>query len=192
MTAYTLYPSFVNIFYHSPWAPHIATLPTRAWSSGPDQGTFNAWDLTDIDADTMINEYVDAAAALLTTEVVFDYYQIMDFLTEEGPPVPVAYGDLAQAGTVAAGTIDNKAIQFTVTWQCDNGHILKTVLLDANSAPDHNKLGPTEIASAVPALVTAITAPTNAWASRAGTKPLFAKQGAYTLNERLRRAYHMN
>lgn len=192
MAVYTLFPSYVNIFYHSPWAPHVATLPTRQWSTGVGNGTFLAWDASDIDAEDMINEYVDALTALFTTEIVFDYYQINNFADEESAPVPVAYGDLAQAGSVAAGVIDNKAIQFTVTWQCVGGHILKTVLLDANSASDHDKIGPTGIAAAVPDLVTAVTAPTNAWASRAGTQPLFPKQGAYTINERLRRAYHMN
>lgn len=192
MTLFSLFPSYVNIFYHSPWAPHIATLPTRQWSPGADQGTFTAWDLSDIDADTMINEYVDGVLGILTEEIVFDYYQIMNFLAPDGLPVPVAYADLAQAGTVTPGTIDNKAIQFTVSWQCLGGYLLKTVLMDANSAPDHDRIGATAIAAAIPDMVTAITAATNAWASRAGTQPLFAKQAAYTLNERLRRAYHMN
>lgn len=192
MTVYTLFPSYVNIFYKSIWGPHIATLPTRQWSPGPDNGTFLAWDLSDIDADTMVQEYVDAIEDLFTEEISFQYYQIMNFADEDATPVPVAYGALAQVGTVAAGTIDNKAIQFTITWQCDGGSILKTVLLDANSAQDHEPASPIAIAAVIPDLVAAITAPTNAWASRAGQQPLFPKQGSYTINERLRRAYHMN
>lgn len=192
MTVYSLYPSFVRVYYKSIWGFHVQTLPTLQWEAGAGSGSFVTHAAGTVDADDMINAFLTVWSDLFTTEVTWQYYEILNYADEDSFPVPVATAALAQVGTVAPGTINNKAVQLTITWQCAGGHILKTVGLDANASPDFVKLGPTQIAAAVPDVVAEITATTNAWASRAGTQPLFAKQAAYTLNEKLRRSYHEN
>jgi len=192
MTAYSLFPSFVQVYYHSIWSPHVMTLPTRAWLSGADQGEFLGWDDLYHDANDMITALITEWMTLFTEEVVFDFYTIFNYDSEESLPVSVASGVLGLDSGVAAGTISNKAVQITVTWQCLGGFILKTVGLDANPPTDFEKLNPVQVSAGIPGVVDEITALTNGWASRAGTRPLFPKQAAYTLNEKLRRAYHLN
>lgn len=192
MTQYSLFPSYVQIFYHSTWAPHVMTIPTRQWSAGDDQGNFLGWDEGTHPADNMIQTFVTAWADLFTSEVVFDYYAIFNYADEESLAVPVAFNDLSTPGTVSPSGITNKAVQITISWQCAGGFLLKTVGLDANSGVDFEKIGPIDIMTFLPDVVTEITAVTNGWASRAGTQPLFPKQAAYTLNEKLRRSYHEN
>lgn len=192
MTVYTLFPSYVQVFYHSPWGVHVQTLPTLQWEAGAGSGSFLTHAAGSIDADVMINAFIDVWLTLFTTEIVFDYYTIFNFADEDALPVPVASAALGQTGSAAPGSLTNKAVQVTISWQCVGGFLLKTVGLDANAPVDFTKLGPTELAAAIPTIIAEVTDDTNAWASRAGTKPLFPKQAAYTLNEKLRRSYHEN
>jgi hypothetical protein len=64
--------------------------------------------------------------------------------------------------------------------------------LDAIAPANFNKIGVTGILALIPEIVANITGSGNGFASRAGTQPLFGKQIAYTLNEKLRRSYHTN
>jgi len=192
MAQYGLFPSFVQVYYHSNFGPHVMTLPTRQWSPGLDQGTFSTWSATDHAADDMITALVTAFADLFTTNSEFDYYAIWNYPDEDALPEQVAFGELGIAGTVTPGTINTKAVQTTISWACDGGFLLKTCLMDSNAPAQFGKVNALGILTLIPDIVTEVTGAANGWASRAGTQPLFGKQIAYTLNEKLRRNYHEN
>lgn len=192
MAQYTLFPSFVQVYYHSQYGPHVMTLPTLQWSPGAGQGAFETWDLASISADTMIEAFVTAWAELFTDDSEFDYYAIWNYPDEDSLPVQVAYNTLAIPGGQVAATQNTKAVELTVTWACSGGFILKTVGLDAIGSANFQKVGVTGILALIPDIVAEVTGSGNGWASRAGTQPIFGKQIAYTLNEKLRRSYHEN
>lgn len=192
MAQFGLFPSFVQINYHSPRGPHIATVPMKQWSAGVDQGFVEDWVSTLTNADTMIQEFVDGYAFLFPDNTVFDYYTIFNYEDEESDPVPVAFNTLTQLGATAVGSNIWVAVQQTVTFQCEGGHILKIVGMDAIAGTQFLPVGPTVIAAALPDLVAALTSTVNGWASRAGSMPLFGKQIAYTINEKLRKQYKLN
>lgn len=192
MTEYGLYPSYVQVSYHSPKAPHLMTIPTLQWNQGTGNGTFDTHDAVGIDANDMIQALIDEWALLFPDVVEFDFYTIYDFSDPDGLPSPVSYGALTQVGGVAVGTTTWVAIQMTVTWQCLGGSILKLVGMDAVSSANFAKTGPTDILAFAPGLVAEVTGSGNAWASRAGTQPLLGKQIAFTVNEKLRRNYYLN
>lgn len=192
MTVFTLFPSYVQANYHSSRGVHVAIMPTLQWSPGGSNGVFETWDSVGVDADTMIQEFFDAYFPLFPTTVEFDSYTIFNFPDEDSHPEPVSFGALGQVGTGNAATTTWVAIQATITWQCGGGFILKTVGLDAVASANFAKTGPLTIATQIPDVVAAITGSGNGWASRAGTQPLFGKQIAYTVNEKLRRNYNLN
>jgi len=192
MTQFSLFPSFVQVFYHSQYGPHVMTLPTLQWSAGADQGDFANWFPGSVDADSMITAFVTAWADLFTDDTEFDYYSIFNYPDEESLPEQVAFGTLAIPGGQVAAAQNTKAVQITISWACVGGFLLKTVALDAIGSAQFEKIGVTGIIALIPDIVDEITGVTNGWASRAGTQPLFGKQIAYTLNEKLRRSYHTN
>lgn len=192
MTRYGLFPSFVQVYYHSQYAPHVMTLPTLQWSPGEDQGTFETWAAGSTGADGMISDFIDVWAELFTDDTEFDYYSIFNYPAEDELPEQVAFGTLATPGGQVAAAQNTKAVELTVTWACAGGFILKTVGLDAIAPANFNKIGVTGILALIPEIVANITGSGNGFASRAGTQPLFGKQIAYTLNEKLRRSYHTN
>lgn len=192
MAAFSLFPSYVQVYYHSPWAPHVMTIPTLQWNDGASGGTFDTWAAGTTGADGMINDFIDQWATLFTSEIEFDYYSIFNFPAEDEDPINVYSGSLAILGTVTPGTINNKAVQLTISWGCSGGSLLKTVGMDANAPTDFLKVGPIGIITFIPLIVAQVTSAASGWASRAGEQPLFGKQVAYTLNEKLRRSYHEN
>lgn len=192
MTVFSLFPSYVQLSYHSPQAPHVALIPTLQWRPGGAWGTFDTWDEGTIDADVMIQEYVDAVVLHYANNVQFDFYTIFNFPDEESDPTAVVFNTLGQVGSVSVGTLTWVAVQQTLTWQCAGGFLLRTVFLDSIATSQFAKISALDAGITYPALISAVLASTNGWASRAGTQPLFIKQAAFTLNEKLRREYRLN
>lgn len=194
--ANSLAPSFVRIVYHSSFGSHLMTIPTTQWSPGTGQGTFVAWDASDRDADTMINELVDALAENAPDDMTFDYYTIFNIAapTEEEPnplPVPVAE---ALIGTVGGSVTPGwfKAAELTFSFHTTAFGIFKLVLLDGATADNWDKITSTGTLTAIQDIIDAVTAITNGWSGRDNAQPLSFTQLAKTLNEKLRRNYNMN
>src|SRR5258708_6877898 len=74
-------PSSFEINYHSSNGIHSALVPTLQWNnvlSTGGHGQFDTWSGFPVDADAMINAYVDVLAPFFTSAVVFDNYIIFD------------------------------------------------------------------------------------------------------------------
>lgn len=188
----SLFPSYFQLFYHSAFAPHVATIPTRQWSPGAVNGTFLAWDASNVDADTMITGYVDVFKAFFAATVVFDSYVIYDVPVDGFPGNPVAQERFtAKVGTSVLGGY-SKAAQATITMRTDSFNIAKYVGLDVDTGDSFDKVDdPTGIAS-LEAFIDYVSDITNSFSGRLAGKPDVFLQVSYTLNEKLRRSYREN
>lgn len=190
MTEFSLRPAWVVVNYHNSRAPHKAIIPVRSWTepgAGGDYGFFLNWEDASIDADDMIQTYVELLQPIFTDETTFDSYIIYRQLTAEDIPEPVASNVIGVDGTVVGTVIP--ATQSTWTFRTVDLHHMKLVFLDVPVAADFSKVYPADLNAAGQALVAYVTDTANAFAGRDGSRPKDFISAAATLNEKLRRAY---
>lgn len=188
------YPSFVKIFYHSEFAPHVMTLPARTWvapATGHTSGFFEPWVGANIDADTMIMDFINQAALVYDPDVAFDRYEIWTKATPTGIPTLRVVVPIAVTGSAAAVGW-NEAVQVTVTTRSltDNS-MLRLVLLDVFTDNFFGKEFDISGSAALQTLVDQLLADANAWQTRKGSQATIIRSATTTLNNRLRREYHL-
>jgi len=191
MTRYSLDPAFVTLNYHSGYAPHKMTIPTRAWI--PTAGThgvggYESWAVTEIDAHDMVIALVTLMLPLMPTGVTFDDYTIYTQDGATAPAIPKAGEVLALAGTEASPGW-TRAVQRTFNMFDTAYNPVKLVLLDADSNDLFVKVTGASSTTAEKALITEFSDLTNAWASRAGFKPYVYRDVLTTINVKLRDSY---
>jgi hypothetical protein len=165
------------------------TIPTREWnhpSEGHAQGTFTAWDASQVDADDMVNALVTQFAAnFYGNTTVFDNYIIYSYEGDpDGSPLPFAGNTLAITGS-GSPSGQQRSVQTTLLWRTELFHFFKIVLLDSDSAGDFTDttvLGTGTPQQLVDAEVTNIE---NAWSGRDNTIPTTFHKRAKTLNHKL-------
>lgn len=193
MTLHGLYPAYVAIDYHSTFAPHLATIPTRAWNpfaGTGGQGGYEAWDSSDCDAIAMVEDLVDAFLPCCSAELVFDKWTVYTLATPDAPPLPRAGGVfVGKAGTDGTPGWFG-AVQLTYTFYDTAFETAKLILLDAAS---NNGFAPRDIGTLSADLlgpVTALTTTTSAWASRAENRPAVLRSCRFTINNKLQKEYY--
>ena len=191
--ANNLYPSYVQINYHSVFGIHSMSLPTLRWNAGllGAAGTFDTHDAAGIAADTMVEDFVDLLAAKVPSTTVFDNYVIYDAPTLSNPLVfnPVYGAALAVAGTLASPTGVAKAVQYTIGMRTVLFNRSQIVLLDV---PTGNTWGNVTTPDAeTQDIIDAFTLDTNGWAGRDGGRPFYFTNISISMNKRLRRKYGM-
>lgn len=192
MAVESLDPAYVQIDWHSPYAPHRMTLPTVAWSPVNallgHTGTYINWLGATLDADVAINALVTLLAAEYNSDTVFDRYTIYTKASPTAESVPVIAENLAVAGS---GTFTgwSEAVQATIFMRDTAFKPTKLVLLDK---PTDNAFGRYYVLDtpSVP-LVALWMSTAGIWSSRAGNRPNVFKNVTVTLNKRLRREYHL-
>lgn len=186
-------PAFVKIEYASANAPHVALIPTLAWNDPEDgsDGTFDTHSGSVVGADGMINDLVDAIAVGYTSGLVFSNYTIFTQASPSADPVPRYSALLTQVG-LTTSTSWQKAVQVTMTWRTVTNGIFKIVLLDAISSNNFDKATALTGGSVQLAVNGEVTDLAEGWAGRDGGRPATFLQRSITLNEKLRRQYHMN
>ena len=135
MTTHDLSPAFVVVDYVSPYAAHKMTIPTRAWTAGGAHGfgTYEAWDTSTVEADDMINAFIDDLAKLFDGGVRFPQVTIFTKADAVSPAIPRAL--VVPTTTVGIdGTPGwTVAVQFDFTFFDTAFNAAKLVLLDAAS-----------------------------------------------------------
>lgn len=188
-----LSPAYVQAKYHSPYGIHLATWPTRAWSSAygtnPQGGWLN-WGGTPIDADDAINELVTSLADHQPSTVTWDSYIIYTKADATSPSFPVTSGVLGIAGTSSL-TGWYAAVQWSFNMLDTAFNTSKLVILEAASGGDFGKVTPATFTAEQLDTIDKWTAETNAWSSRAGFRPSRCDNITKDLNDRLRREYHI-
>lgn len=194
MTRYDLSPAFVRLEYHSAFGVHVQILPTREWSPPDvdnDFGFYQSWDASGVrDTDSMINDLCTKMAAFMPATSHYDNYSVWTQEDENSAPVFAISNVLDIDGTDATPGW-SKAVQETWTFRDTGGKVSKLVLLDSSSGDSFDRQTVLVPASAGDALRDEFCGGTQAWASRAGNQPVTFMQVAFTLNETLRRQYHM-
>lgn len=185
-----LYPSFVRIYYNSAYAPHVMTIPTRQWVGvAGTPGSYEAWDGSTINADVMVEALITAMLPNNLATTSFNSYEIFDVPVIDEPPV-WKYGKYVsgQVGTLV-NTGWAKAVQYTMTFKCTDGQLLKIVNLDT---PVSNSWGNVNGLSARDAdIASEILQSVNAWQGRQGGQPIAFSNITVSQNKRLRRKYDM-
>jgi len=191
MAINSLYPAFVQIQYHSAYAPHVMTLPTTQWTPDLDYGTFACWDGSDKAADDMVEELVLLMVPFFKSTVQFDYWTVYTMADPTAPAIPRKGAAIGEPGT-SAGTGWDKATQATWSFKTEDGGLSKVVMLDLETGGAFGKITPAGLTGDAAAFVAKWTADTEGWSGRDNSKPDFFLQISYTLNEKLRREYHLN
>ena len=195
MTENSLAPAFVRIQYNSTNAPHVMTLPTRAWTppaGGFTHGSFLDWTDTARDADDMIKDLVNLMAILYPTTDDFASYIIYTQSSPTAPPIFADVGSLAIFGaTVTPG--NHRATQFTFSFLDAEGAKSKLVLLDVATLDLFTpKATFADLTGSEQNLVTKFTSVAEGWSTRNGLRPSVFRRKTVTLNAKLRRAYHFD
>jgi hypothetical protein len=191
MTVNSLFPAFVELSYHSEFAPHVMTIPTLAWNDGPDAGVFDTWDTFGVDADDMVQGYVTLAAPFFPATVSFDSYTIFTMDDPTAQAIPRASKAVVVAGSNATPGW-YKAVQATFTFKTDLGGVFKNVLLDVGVGNDFDPKRSIDVSGPTLAFIDYLMAVENGWAGRDGGQPSFFLQVSNDLNDKLREQYHMN
>lgn len=191
MTVHSLAPNFVQIQYHSPYAPHVMTLPTLPWTPDASFGLFETHSGGTKAADDMIEELILLMVPFFKSTVVFDYWTIYSMADATAPAIPEVGAASGEPGT-SAGTAWDKATQATWSFKTAGGNLSKVVMLDNDTGNSFGKIGPGALTGDAAAFVAKWTSDAEGWAGRDNTQPSFFLQIAYTLNEKLRRQYHLD
>jgi hypothetical protein len=195
MAPNSLFPTALRIFYRTPNAPHVMTIPLTVWSpisGGHVAGTCLAWDGSQADVDTMVLGLKDLLKPFWGSTTTFTSYEIDTFATPTSPARPqVALGMTSGAGTGSGGI---PAAQATFNFKTTAFGTFKLVMLDAKVSATFQPLD--DLVSPADddeiALRDYLRLDANAFAGRDGNQLAILKRITYTLNEKLRAEYRLN
>ena len=192
MTPGSLSPAFFRLFYHTLYAPHVATIPTLAYAPpgvGIPEGLFDSWDGNTVAGDVMVQAYVTALLPFVPATTVFDEAIIYQQDTPTSLPEPVHQIALGDIGTGVAGT---PAAQVTNTFRTTAFKIFKVVLLDINPSVLWQPIRDITTSAATEDLLAVISDETYGFSGQTFGRPTTFIQASFTLNEKLRRQYRYN
>lgn len=194
MTVGTLAPAYVVINYHSIYGTHKATIGTKEWfpsNISGGLGSYESWNGNPIDAEEMIQAYVDAWMAFYPTNAAVDGVEIWTKADADSPAYVRRTAALSTPGTDATPPW-TKAIEQQWIFRADDFSIMKFVWLDAPAPDSWDSLK--DLTGNVPAIAVydAIVNSDAAWMSRKNGQPQTFIKVTYKLNDKLREEYDMN
>lgn len=185
-----LVDSYVKIWYHTAYAIHSHTIPTRplVTTGLGDPGTLENWNGGSIAADTMAEDLVDLLAAVVPATTTYDKYTLYKYnaTTEIFNPVYEAAYSVVGSGVGLTGQA--AAVQVTVSIRTLGFSLLKCVFLDRQT---NDTWGNIFTVSDFSDVVDELTDPDKAWSGRDNTRPFNFTNISISLNKRLRRKYGM-
>lgn len=191
MAPNSTFPGFVEFDYHSEFGAHKMRVCTGQWSPGAGFGTFLAWDATNVDAETMCDDYIADVKKFFRATTVFDGWTIFTQASPTARALPMTGKRVTVAGTSVLANQYNKATQATWTFFTTLFGIFKIVMLDVETV-GFEKITSTSASADELAFIGALQDSAKSWSGRDNAKPQSFKQIAFTLNESLRRKYGEN
>ena len=192
MAPNTLSPASIVISYHSDKAPHQMTIPTKDWIPTPvsgDLGSFEAWDSSTVDGETMVNALVDNLKVFCKPNISFDEATVYTKADATAPNIPRKSVALTQVGT-SASTEPSDAISYTFNFRTLANGVAKLVLLDVPIASNwFAPLLPADFDASALALEAAFTNLGSAWSGRDDTRPDILRKITVDLNDKLQKQY---
>lgn len=186
-------PASVQINYHSEFGVHSSRISTREWSppsGGFTYGSFLSWSEVARDADDMVKDLTLVLAGIMPATVTFDNYTIFTQADEEADPLPVAGNSIGQAGLEATPGW-YKAVQTTISIRTTGFGLFKLVVLDSASNDNFDPVFGLAPSPALSDIFDQVADVGNAWSGRDNGRPNTVISQTKTLNEALRRSYHM-
>lgn len=192
MSPNSLSPASVVIDYHSAYAPHKMTLPTRAWfptSITGDLGSYEPWFGASIDAEAMILALCDVIKPFIKSNGAIDYATVYTQATPTSPNIPRAGKALSITGTSAASQ-DEAAVSATWNFKTSGNGNAKIVILDTPVRSTwFNRVLPADFVTAEQDLADEYTLNTNAWSGRDDQDITVCRSLTWDLNDKLQRMY---
>lgn len=195
MAPNSLFPCSAQIFYRTINAPHMMVVPLREWSpisGGHPAGTNLNWNDVQVDTDDMIVDFIALLLPFYHTTTSFSSYVINTYANATAPARPQISVPLTTAAGTGGATIP--AAQATFNFKTTGFGAFKIVMLDAQVSSTFQPLealvspaNDDEIA-----LRDYVCDPDWAFSGRDNLRPALLKRVTYTLNEKLRKSYHLD
>jgi hypothetical protein len=185
--ANALGPYFVRINYHSAWAPHTMTIPTRTWSPDGGAGTFEDWSAGAIAADTMVLGLVTLMLPFFPGDVHFDNWTVFKQLAPSDDPQPMVSETFSGAVGSNVGGSWAPAVEVIIVARTSLFGLAKLDLLDACSEDNFTPI--LTASGALADLITEWFSSANAWAGRDNGQPNNFLKYTRNLNQKLRKEY---
>lgn len=187
----SLSPASVLIDYHSFYAPHKMTIPTKEWfptSITGDLGSYEDWSAGTVDAEAMIMALIDKLKVFMKTNSAFDNITVYTQATPTSPNIPRATKAISVAGTAATG--DEAAVSRTWNFKTTGNGNMKIELLDTPiPATWFNRILPASFSSGESDVANAIGSGAYAWAGRDDNQIAACRSITLDLNDKLQRMY---
>jgi len=191
MAPNSLSPASVVIDYHSAYAPHKMTIPTKEWfptSITGTLGSYLAWNGSPIDAEVMITALIDKLKVFMKTNAAFDNITIYTQATSTSANIPRVGLAVAVAGTATTG--DEAAVSGTWNLKTTLNGDMKLVLLDTPiPATWFNRILPSGFSSGQQDVAIELGSSSNAWSGRDDSQAVTVRSITYDLNDKLQRMY---
>jgi len=195
MAPNSLSPASIEIRYHSLYAPHVATIPTKEWfptSITGALGSFTSWLGSPVDAEQMVIDLVTKLKVFVPATTEFDMATVFTQATATAPRIPRSSVTLAIAGT-GASALPTAAWSSTFNFVTTNFGKAKLVLLDAIQPSSWlAPVLPGSFDAATIALDAEFSDGNNAWSGRDDFPPASCTKITYDVNDKLQKAYFGN
>lgn len=187
----SLAPFFIQINYRSSYGEHVQTIPLIEWTPGGATGDLALQGSgTDVAVD-VISGFLGLQAPFFPTTVNFYAWTIFSQPTSSSPAIPVMSAACDVDGTNATAA-NTKAVQATWTLRCDDASLFKIMQMDMNNGNNFGKITISGLSAEALLFLQYLVGDECPFQSRLNGRPLYFRQISYTLNEKLRRQYHMN
>jgi len=190
----SLSPASCVISYHTTFGSHKMTIPTLAWlptNISGALGSYQAWDLSTIDAEVMVNALIDLLKALVPSSTVFDTATVYTQATSTSDNIPRRQVAVGTAGTSTGGSFP-QAVSSTMNFKTLGNGDQKLVLLDTPLGASGFVAVHPAFTGAFAAVETEFTAVSNAWSGRDDTRPAVLRKVTFDLNDKLQKQYRMS
>jgi len=170
------------------------TVPTKAWLSTSitgSLGSYAPWTGSNIDAEVMITDLINALKPFVPSTTSFNLITIYTKADATAPNIPQASKDIAIVGTSGATGLA-KAISATFNFKTTGNGNAKLVLLDSPlGTSGFEPLFPSGFSADVIALAALFTDPLAAFSGRDDNRPNVLRKVSYDLNDKLQKQYRM-
>lgn len=191
MAPNSLSPASMVIDYHSAYGAHKMTIPTLAWfptSITGNLGSYQAWDLSTIDAEVMMSALITRLEKFMTPLSAFDQATVYTQASPTSPNIPRASVGIGTAG-ISSNTNNQQAVSQTWNFKTAGNGNMKIILLDSPLIAWLAKVPPTGMTSDQLLVGDEIMSSANAWSGRDDTQPNVLRNITWDVNDKLQKQY---
>lgn len=191
MAPNSLSPASLVIDYHSAYGAHKMTIPTKEWfptSITGSLGSYQAWDLTTIDAETMVRQLISFLKTLMTPLSAFDQVTAFTQASPTSPNIPQRTVSLGIAG-VSTNTAPQQAVSQTFNFKTAANGNCKLMLLDTPLIAWLAKVPFSSLDILQQAVAAEFMGSFNAWSGRDDTQPTVCRNVTWDINDKLQKQY---